>query len=307
LRQRLGRIAWAAVRVALVGAVLYYLGRHIADNIDSLREYEFRPHPLWLSASFLSLMAGLFGLSTLYQLLLRERPPGLARAFAMMSLPALGKYVPGKVGVVIGTAWAFERCGYRRARGVYLLLYVQAAIIIGGLICGLLFSVAAPHTSIWLRLSPLLALGGIPLLHPAMLDRLVAFTSRMLRLPPIDLVVPTGMVFAAVGLSAAGMLASGVGFALLLASMGELTGEVLLLAIGVYPLAQCLGFLTLVAPGGIGIREGVLIVALEPVIGAEAAIVSSIAIRILQTVADVLAAGIALWITRSIPREDRAP
>lgn len=306
LRHRLGRIAWSATRILLVGAVLYFLVRHIAHNIDALREYEFRPDPLWLSASFLSLMAGLFVLSTLYQVLLRDRPPGLTRAFALMSLPALGKYVPGKVGVVIGTAWAFERCGYRRVRGVYLLLYVQAAIIIGGLLVGLLFSFVATDTSLWLRLSPLLALGGLPLLHPAMLDRLVSITSRLLRLPPIDLAVPTRLVFAAVGISAAGMLASGVGFALLLASMGELRWDILLLALGVYPLAQCLGFLTLVAPGGIGIREGVLIIALEPAIGAEAAIVSSIAIRILQTVADVLAAGIALWITRNIPREDRA-
>jgi len=292
----------------LVAGVFYFLGRHIADNVEALRAYEFRPDPLWLAASFVALMAGLAVLSSLYQLLLRDRPPGLIRAFALLSLPALGKYVPGKVGVVIGTAWAFERCGYRRARGVYLLLYVQAAIIIGGLLASLPFSVSAPPGSVgaWLRLSPLVALGGLPLLHPALLRNLVGFTSKLFRIPPVDLEVPSRFVFFAVGIAAVGMLLTGLGFALLLASMGELSAGVLAVAIGVYPLAQCLGFLTLVAPGGLGVREGVLILALEPIIGSEAAIVSSIAIRILQTAADLLAAGISLWITRSFPREDRA-
>jgi len=248
-------------------------------------------------------------LSSLYQLLLRDRPPGLVRAFALLSLPALGKYLPGKIGVVIGTAWAFERCGYRRARGIYLLLYVQAAIIIGGLLACLPFSLSAPPDSVgtWLRLSPLLALGGLPLLHPAMLRGLVRVTSKLFRIPPVDLEAPTPLVFASVGIAALGMLFTGLGFALLLAAMGELRPEVVAVAIGAYPLAQCLGFLTLVAPGGLGVREGVLILALEPIVGSEVAIVSSIAIRILQTAADLLAAGISLWITRSFPREDRAP
>ena len=304
-----GRITWAVIRILLVTSVLYFLGRHIAENIDALRAYEFRPDPLWLTASFVALMAGLAVLSSLYQLLIRDRPPGLVRAFALLSLPALGKYVPGKVGVVIGTAWAFERCGYRRARGVYLLLYVQAAIIIGGLLAALPFSLSAPAGTIgtWLRLSPLLALGGLPLLHPRLLSGLVRITSKLLRVPPVDLQVPTRFVFFAVGIALAGMMLTGLGFALLLASMGELSPEVIAVAIGVYPLAQCLGFLTLIAPGGLGIREGVLILALEPILGSEAAIVSSIAIRILQTAADLLAAGISVWITRALPREDRAP
>ena len=304
-----GRVVWAFVRLLLVAGILYFLGRHIAENVDALRAYEFRPHPLWLTASFVALMAGLAVLASLYQLLIRDRPPGLMRAFALLSLPALGKYVPGKVGVVIGTAWAFERCGYRRARGVYLLLYVQAAIIIGGLLAAIPFSLSAPEGSIgiWLRLAPLLALGGLPLLHPSLLTGLVRVTSKLFRVPPVDLQVPTRFVFFAVAIAAVGMLLTGLGFALLLKSMGELSPDVIAVAVGVYPLAQCLGFLTLIAPGGLGIREGVLILALEPILGSEAAIVSSIAIRILQTAADLLAAGISVWITRGFPREDRAP
>ena len=77
--------------------------------------------------------------------------------------------------------------------------------------------------------------------------------------------------------------------------------------LGIYPLAQCLGFLTLVAPGGLGIREGVLMIGLQPVIGAEAAIVSSVAVRVLQTAADLLCAAIGLWIVRRVPREDATP
>jgi len=309
-RKALLRGTWWLVRLLLVGTVFYYLVRHVAANIDALRAYEVRPDPWVTTAAFAVLVAGLALQSALYHLMLADRPPGLARSFAMMSLPALGKYMPGKVGVVIGTAWVFERCGYRKLRGLYLLLYVQAAIIIGGLLAGTLYSVGAAagdEAVFWLRLSPLLALGGLPFLHPRLLRWLVARTSRLMKVPPGDVHVPSSTAVTAVAAATGGMVLQGAGFVLLLVAMGEYSGDLALVLLGIYPLAQCLGFLTLVAPGGLGIREGVLMIGLQPVIGAEAAIVSSVAVRVLQTAADLLCAAIGLWIVRRVPREDATP
>src|SRR5262249_41046388 len=52
-------------------------------------------------------------------------------------------------------------------------------------------------------------------------------------------------------------------------------------------LANTIGYLMIFAPGGIGVREGILLAGLAPMIGDSAAIVV-IAVRIIQTIVEIL-------------------
>ncbi|HIJ85412.1 MAG: hypothetical protein HW380_2692 [Magnetococcales bacterium] len=63
------------------------------------------------------------------------------------------------------------------------------------------------------------------------------------------------------------------------------------------PAAIIAGFLVIFVPGGIGIREGVLVYYLEPVIGMEAAIMTAIVFRIVETLRDVV---MGIWAAKMI-------
>jgi len=307
--RRLARLVWLAVRVTLVGAVLYFIGRYVADNVDQLRAYDLSPDLPLLATSLVALLVAQVVFSATYRLLMRREPdpPSLARAFALLTLPAIAKYVPGKVAVLVGTVWAFEHSGYSRRRGLYLLLYAQVAIIVGGLMVAGLYSVTAgadlaaeggPAAAV-LRLAPLLALAGMPFLHPGLLRAGVERVSGLLGLPPVDLKVPLSDAPGVLALSVAGMVLCGVGFAVLALSLGvPAEPRTMVALVGAYPLALCLGFLALVAPAGLGIREGVLLLALAPLLGADGAIVTSLTVRVLQLVADLVGAAIGLVIVR---------
>jgi len=306
---RRARVGWFALRLLLVGAVLFFIGCYVADNVEELRTYDLSPDLPLLAAALAALLLAQLVFSATYRLLMRREPspPSLARAFALLTLPAIAKYVPGKVAVLVGTVWAFEHSGYGRRRGLYLLLYAQVAIIVGGLLVAGLYSITADTDAASgdgaagtvLRLAPLLALAGVPFLHPGLLRWGVERVSGLLRLPPVDLQVPLSDAPGVLALSVAGMVLCGLGFAVLAIALGVPAEPRLLVALtGAYPLALCLGFLALVAPAGLGIREGVLLLALGPLVGPEAAIVATLAVRVLQLVADLVGAAAGLVIVR---------
>jgi len=57
-------------------------------------------------------------------------------------------------------------------------------------------------------------------------------------------------------------------------------------------LATVAGFVVAVLPGGLGVREGVLMVALGPVFGQDLAVVAALALRLVWVAAELLAAAV---------------
>jgi uncharacterized membrane protein YbhN (UPF0104 family) len=69
-------------------------------------------------------------------------------------------------------------------------------------------------------------------------------------------------------------------------------------------LATVAGFVVAVLPGGIGVREGVLMVAMAPAIGDDLAVVAALALRLIWVAAELAAAALLLPFR---PRDRRSP
>jgi len=67
-------------------------------------------------------------------------------------------------------------------------------------------------------------------------------------------------------------------------------------------LAMTLGFVVVVAPSGIGVREAVLVAALAPVLDTPEALAIALVARLLFTVADLIAAAVVTPIRNRSPR-----
>jgi glycosyltransferase 2 family protein len=97
---------------------------------------------------------------------------------------------------------------------------------------------------------------------------------------------------------------TGYGVALWLLARGLLPDARLDLAtaIAVFTASYLAGFLALLAPGGLGVREGVFIVMLQPSLGLGAATVLALASRVLLTLTELGAAAPFLLLSRRTPR-----
>ena len=66
-------------------------------------------------------------------------------------------------------------------------------------------------------------------------------------------------------------------------------------------LATVAGFVVAVLPGGLGVREGVLMSALAPALGNDHAVVAALSLRLVWVVAELIAAAVFFpWFRRSV-------
>jgi uncharacterized membrane protein YbhN (UPF0104 family) len=206
------------------------------------------------------------------------------------SLANLGRYVPGKVWSVAGLVVLAQRAGVQAGPAAASAFVIQAVSLGSGVA---VVAAATPHSAPPLRLAlaGLAAAATIAVLvwRPTALwlGRLVNPTAP---LEPLTV----SAVLAAAGLTVLSWGTYGAAFWML--SRGLVQGAPLPLAtaIGAFTLGYILGLLALFAPGGVGVRELVLVGLLAPFLGSGGAVAVSVASRVLLTVMEAAAALVTL-------------
>jgi dolichol-phosphate mannosyltransferase len=266
----------------------------------------------------LALSAGLFAVAPLLQ--------GLTFAFGLRRIGATGhtsalakvwarsfllRYEPsGAVGFVYRVT-ARERMGASTAQVLTATGYEQLAVVVAGAAAAMAgFLGAGIHP-------PLLAI----VLFVAATVAAIAARPRLvggwlhdrLRTRGIETAGPLrGRTLAAmVALDAAGWIATGLGAWTLARALGGTGGLDAFLLLGGFALSWLVGVLVPLAPGGLGLREGSLIVSLAPAIGTGAATGLALALRLVsfagELVAIAIAEAVALVLARRRPTLELGP
>ena len=230
--------------------------------------------------------------------------PTSARIFY---LGQLAKYVPGSIWAIVGQMELAKVHGVRRERTATAGIVVLVISLAMGLLLGLLAVPALLDADGGLYASSVLLL--IPLavvLHPRVLTWLVGTGLRVLKRPPLDapLTIATIWRVAAFSLLSNGLL--GLQIWQLSVDVGGEGWALLPLSIGGYGLAAAISLVVVPLPAGAGLREAVLVLLLAPSIGVASATLVAILARLLLTIADVAAAGLAVAATRAT-RPDLVP
>ena len=143
----------------------------------------------------------------------------------------------------------------------------------------------ATHRYWWLLiLAPIF----LALLHPRIVGYVLNRALRLARRQPLDRTADLGTMVLTVAWTAFGWLLLGVHAWLLVRAAG---GSGFFLATGAYALSFTAGFLVVIAPGGVGVREAALTVALGPVLATGAPLVVALASRVVMTIADLAVGG----------------
>ncbi|MGI9040751.1 MAG: lysylphosphatidylglycerol synthase domain-containing protein [Gemmatimonadales bacterium] len=282
---------------ALGLVILWFAGRSLARNWDQLRSQplEWRVEPAWLLLSAVTVWLMYAVLIVAWRTMLlgwgqRLDPWSAARIWTVSSL---GKYLPGKVWAVAGMALMSQQAGVApwAATGSAVILQALAvgtgAAVVGLTGAGALES-AHPGATAALAALVVAAVCGIALLlWPPAVRRvfgLVLPNAGAVTAPPLAAVV--------LGIAAnlIAWIGYGVGLWLLARGLFPRSGLDLLSAIAVFTASYLAGFLALLAPGGLGVREGVFILMLQGPLGIGAATALALASRLLLTITEFGAA-----------------
>jgi uncharacterized membrane protein YbhN (UPF0104 family) len=203
----------------------------------------------------------------------------------------LGKYIPGTVWALVLQMELARAAAVRRAEALGAGVVAVAINVLTG-------------SALGLAVVPLLG-GGSPVRYgaaavgiaccalvvmPPILGRVVDTGLRLSRHDPLGRHPSWTGILVASGFSIVNWLLYGMALAVLAIAAGADPWETLLLALPAVGLALTIGLFVVVAPSGIGVREAVLVAALTPVLDATAALGVALVLRLVFTVADLLAA-----------------
>jgi len=296
-------LAAAIVKAFLFLAVLLFVGRALYRNLAGLdwQEVHFRGGFLLLAVAATLIAKSAHVLT--YRLLVAGfcRPPGWLPLTGIAWLPEIGKYLPGKVAGMLGAVWLLRRHRVPAPAAISTVYLANGLWVVIGLLVGtpliLLESVRASLPLVWLW-APAAVLAGAACLHPGVFGPVGNYLLRKFSREPV-LSPPRARHYAGpAGIIAAQWCLSGIGFWFLARSLNGASAAQLPFYVAALAFASSVGFVAFFAPGRLGVQEGFLLLVLTPVAGSGTAAVVTVALRLVQVLADVLLAGLgalALW------------
>ena len=301
------RLAKLAIKTTIGLIVLAAVGRHVYKTWQSLHERgaSIRVEPGWVAACVALYLAGLACDAAYYAIVVDRgsaRVPWFAAVRAYL-ISHLGKYVPGKAMVVVMRVGLTSPYGARPATAAFATLYETITMMAaGGLVAAVGF-LAPPARPLWAALGLGLGVGFLVLVEPRVFPRI----SRLISVP-FPGVGPDAVPRLSHGLLALGLLWATAGWILL--GLSQAAAVRALTSAGPAPtlwpsiiaavaLATVAGFAVAVMPGGLGVREGVLMAALAPTFGDTTAVAAALLLRLGWVGAEALAAVVLFPLGRS--------
>ena len=293
---RLLRAGKLVVQLLLTGVVTWFILKAVGFNLEELRAFDLSSlTPKWglLALSSLVLLLAYVYSAGLWGLMVREiggAEVGFVPSLRVFFTANLGRYVPGKLWQIAGLAFLAKGEGVSAGTATGAAILGQAFSLAGATLVGagvLLGSGRGPSFGGgWAAAVLLFLLLGAA--APGILKALLSLWFRLARQTvPGEFRPDPAFGVRWMGLYAIGWVLQGLAFWILTRSLGfELT---LLEGVPAYPAAYFAGYVMLFAPAGVGVREGVLVVFLGPILGAGAAVVAIVA-RLWTTVVELFPA-----------------
>lgn len=301
------------VQIAALCALGVFIIRELSRGLGSVDWSAIRPDWLYVAASLLLTGVSMVFSATAYRATLASvgvHPPWPVMLAATW-ISRLGKYLPGKVFSVAGLAWILSRRGISGATATgMVLINAGLGVIVGFVVAGPMLIMDPirsylPQAWVW---TAAVVVAGLIAIHPAVFFPIMNRVLARLGRPPLPLRPRLlSYIRPAVHLLAQWVL---LGLALwLLCASVTVDGQPAIgrdrigLCISLSALAVTLGFVVLVSPGGLGVREAVYLLVLGPVIGPGPAAVVTVGMRLAFTVVELLLAGVGLGLLRAYPPE----
>jgi glycosyltransferase 2 family protein len=215
---------------------------------------------LFLAGSLVFLMAGYLTKSFVWTqtLKFKAHPIGYKSGVISVGLAELGKYIPGKLWIIFGRAgYVSENYSYKLKDTSYISFYTQILTIWTGLLIGAIGFLFIPIPEKW----TIIFIAGFIMLTlvlfvPALQDLFLKLINKIFKKNNKLPVIRVNELLRLVPYYLFDWMIRITGFALLLAALSPDFFKLIFLP--GYPLSITLGILAVIAPGGLGVREGVL-------------------------------------------------
>ena len=294
-------------RYLLALAILFFIFKHFSELLQELNVESISFNPFWLLTSCAILIVyrtlRIFPWLILYQSA-TSKPVSFLSSWILFQLSELGRYLPGKVGQFVGIAALCRSLEISRDEAIAsTLLQLMFQCLLGVFIgVPVLLSPAAREflqkirTNLWHNSFRSIALFALFVGLGAVffiLLRKHLFSQKEHLQKAIRSIFSFKKLFRLIVIYLLLWAFLGIGFFLFVKSIYPIQIDQLPIILSVYPFAWSIGFLSLITPGGLGVREGVLSMFLTPYLPPGIATLVALLSRLWVMNIEVILAGIA--------------
>jgi hypothetical protein len=283
-------LKWAVVVIAVgIGAyeidVEWNQVHHALGEIGLLASFE----------ALLALLVMQFATLRQWQVLLAGlgSPLRTTTAGRIVYVGQLGKYIPGSLWPILTQMELGARANVPRMRSASASILTMILSLATGLLVAAATVPFADYSAgydwVFLLVPVILVC-----LYPKVLNPLLNLLFKLIKRPGLDQPITLKVLSKALAWSLLAWLANAVQIWILADKLGAPVGRAILIALGGYAFAWCVGFVIVFAPAGAGARDTLLILALTPLVGREAALAVALVSRGVNTISDLLVAGVAV-------------
>jgi len=289
---------WASIVLAviLVGFIGWAVYREWDPFVSAVRRLTWQSLTLATLLGFVSLFANAMS----WRGVMRSVgvPLPLIPALRVFGVSQLGKYVPGSVWPVLAQVELMRARGASRAHTgtASLAAMVVGIVTSAGIGTTLVIAVDEELRRQYWYVIGVVLLGAVVLLPPV-LTRVLVLLERLLRRQ----FRPPRIGWAGMVTATAWSCAMWGAFGLHLWVLGRGLGADMLTpaqATGAFALSWVVGFLVVLAPAGVGVREAIVVLVLTPVMSEGDALALAVVSRVLLTAVDGAAGLVALILGR---------
>lgn len=302
---------WRLVQWLLGAAVIALAARSLLRNWNELQAQplDWTIRPLWIVGALIVMLASYVLQIEVWRRVVATMgyPLRWVQAARITTVSNLGKYLPGKVWTIAGAAMLAQQEGVAPGAAISAAVLLQglalsSGIALVGIFAGELLADLPPELWTGIKIvGGLAVLGTLALAIPGVL-------ARLQRLLPVS--VPKlpnlgqGTLLAAFLANGLVWGATGLSFVWLTRGLLDAPGLTWMLATTVFTLSYIAGLVAVFAPGGIGVRESLVVLLLQGSVGPKVALALALASRILLTCTEL---GAALPFLRGVPPSSVTP
>lgn len=271
--------------VIVLAFVFYYIFGSFQDLSAHLHKIDYKSLAL---SFFFTMLAYLLSLLVWIDLAkaFGLKAPFISAARAW-SFSQLGKYIPGRAGLILVRLDAYKN---HPKRTVAVATFVEfiAAFIASCLL--VLFSILFLENLIpnYLKIMALiLSLFLLILLHPKLVKPLTNFLLTIVKREPIADFPSFGLILKFVLINFLIGIPYGLGLFYSMNCFAEIDFKFIIPITGIYYAASLVGLAALFAPAGLGVREGIIFLLLPAIIAKGVVIAGTIMIRIVSVAVEI--------------------
>ena len=286
-----------SAQVLIILVIFYFLIKNLISNWNQVKDFDWKFDYALLIISFVLQMMALFWLVKIWQRMLRHTGSSVSylKLFKVWFFTNLGKYLPGKVWQFLGMIYMLEKEGVPRQNSFSTGVLAQAFSVISGLFISVLFLGADLYARFFSQ-KPGLMLAGVVLCiailvvlcYPKTLEKIVNWGLRILKKEKISLDISIKDVIIYILSYSLSWLLFGLAFLIFVKAMTKADFNMYFTLTGAFAFSLNIGFLALFTPGGIGVREGILVFLLSSLFPLPVSTLISLLSRLWITVGELL-------------------